>query len=89
MRILFAASESVPFVKTGGLGDVVGSLPKYFPKDILDARVILPLYDFIEEKYRKDNTRNTHEATTTSIKMMQKLLRNSLSFSSVSSFLRD
>lgn len=31
-KILFATSEAVPFVKTGGLADVAGSLPKYFNK---------------------------------------------------------
>ena len=43
-NILFVASESVPFIKTGGLADVVGSLPKYFNKDEFDVRVIIPKY---------------------------------------------
>ena len=34
-NVLFVASECVPFVKTGGLADVVGSLPKYFDKNDL------------------------------------------------------
>ena len=41
-KILFVASESVPFIKTGGLADVVGSLPKYFDKEKYDVRVMLP-----------------------------------------------
>ena len=43
-KILFAASESVPFIKTGGLADVVGSLPKWFDKKEYDVRVIIPKY---------------------------------------------
>ena len=41
-NILFATSEAVPFIKTGGLADVAGSLPKYFDKRYFDIRVILP-----------------------------------------------
>ena len=41
-NVLFVASECVPFVKTGGLADVVGSLPKCFNKDEFDVRVIIP-----------------------------------------------
>ena len=41
-RILYVASEAVPFIKTGGLADVVGSLPKCFNKDEYDVRIILP-----------------------------------------------
>ena len=43
-RILFATSEAVPFIKTGGLADVAGSLPKCFDKRYFDIRVILPKY---------------------------------------------
>lgn len=43
-KILFAASESVPFMKTGGLADVTGSLPKYINKEEYDVRIILPKY---------------------------------------------
>ena len=38
-RVLFIASECVPFIKTGGLADVVGSLPKCFDKKYFDVRV--------------------------------------------------
>lgn len=44
MKILFVASEAMPFIRTGGLGDVAGSLPKAFNKLGQDARVILPFY---------------------------------------------
>ena len=43
-KVLFVASEAVPFIKTGGLADVVGSLPKYFNKDEFDVRVIIAKY---------------------------------------------
>ncbi len=49
-KILFAASEAVPFLKTGGLADVAGALPKYLPKDEFDVRVVLPKYTFLREK---------------------------------------
>ncbi len=51
-KILFAASECVPFVKTGGLADVVGALPKSYDKKEYDVRVIIPFYHAIDEKIR-------------------------------------
>lgn len=44
MKVLFAASEMVPFSKTGGLADVVGALPKALNKMGIDVSVIVPLY---------------------------------------------
>ena len=51
-KILFAASEAVPFIKTGGLADVVGSLPKCFDKRYFDVRVIIPKYLCIKPEWR-------------------------------------
>lgn len=51
-NILFVASECVPFIKTGGLADVVGSLPKYFDKKYFDVRVILPKYMCMAQKWK-------------------------------------
>ena len=52
MKVLFSASECVPFVKTGGLADVVGALSKALVRQGVDARVILPLYREIPQTYR-------------------------------------
>ena len=41
-KILFASAECAPFVKTGGLGAVVGSLPKQLNHKKYDVRVVLP-----------------------------------------------
>lgn len=48
-NILLAASECVPFIKTGGLADVIGALPKYIDKTEYDVRVILPKYTCIDQ----------------------------------------
>ena len=48
-KILFAASECVPFIKTGGLADVCGALPKEFDKEYWDVRVVIPNYSCIPE----------------------------------------
>ena len=59
-KILFVASEGVPFIKTGGLADVVGSLPKYLDKNQFDVRVILPKYMCMKEEYKKQLNYLTH-----------------------------
>ena len=59
-NILFVASESVPFIKTGGLADVVGSLPKSFPKEEFDVRVVIPNYTCIPWQYRRHFKYITH-----------------------------
>lgn len=59
-KILFVASECVPFIKTGGLADVVGSLPKCFDKEKYDVRVMLPKYMCIKEEWKSKLEYVTH-----------------------------
>ena len=52
-KILFVASEAAPFIKSGGLGDVIGSLPKEIADKDNEVAVILPLYEGISDDFRK------------------------------------
>ena len=52
-KILFVTSECVPFVKTGGLGDVAGALPKVLNQKGCDARVIMPKFGAIPQQYKE------------------------------------
>ncbi len=59
IRVLFAAFEAVPFMKTGGLGDVAGSLPPILKTAGCEVRVILPKFGSIPEEYRNKMTHVT------------------------------
>ena len=59
-KVLFVASEGVPFIKTGGLADVVGSLPKCLDKEYYDVRVILPKYSCMNGQMQEDLKYVTH-----------------------------
>ena len=53
-KILFVASEARPFIATGGLADVIGSLPQALAKDpTYDIRVVMPLYSDIKQEMRR------------------------------------
>ena len=53
-KILFVGAEVMPFAATGGLGDVLGSLPTALAADENnDVRVVMPLYSAVGEKWRE------------------------------------
>ncbi|WP_409303135.1 glycogen synthase GlgA [Peribacillus sp. SCS-155] len=53
MNVLFAASECAPFIKTGGLGDVIGALPKALKNQGVGVTVILPKFGDLDFKYKQ------------------------------------
>ena len=58
MKVLFVGAEALPFVSTGGLGDVLGSLPAALKREEdMDIRVVIPLYQSVSEKYREKMTK--------------------------------
>ena len=59
-KILYVASESIPFIKTGGLADVVGSLPKYLDKKEFDIRIMIPKYACIPDEWKQKMQYKTH-----------------------------
>lgn len=59
-KVLMVTSEAVPYVKTGGLADVVGSLPRYINKSEFDVRIILPKYACMEQSFLPDLQFVTH-----------------------------
>lgn len=52
MKVLYAAFEAVPFIKSGGLGDVAGTLPQNIIGPKCDIRVIVPYLSIISKQYQ-------------------------------------
>ncbi|MGM0471529.1 MAG: glycogen synthase, partial [Bacillota bacterium] len=66
LKVLFVASEVDPFLKTGGLADVAGSLPQAIKDLGVDIRVVLPEYSQISDKYLVDSEHLLHFRTNIS-----------------------
>ncbi len=62
MKVLYVVSEAVPFVKTGGLADVAGSLPQALQLENVDIRVVMPKFGKISEEYR-NNMEHVYDST--------------------------
>lgn len=60
MKVLYAASEALPFMASGGLGDVAGSLPQALRKRLIGCRVVMPLYDTIKQELKDTMKFITH-----------------------------
>jgi len=60
MKLVLVTAEAEPFLKTGGLGSVVGSLASFLHKQGVDIRVIMPKYSTIEQNAQRDFVHLAH-----------------------------
>ena len=60
MKVLYAVSEAKPFIASGGLADVAGSLPVALRQRLIGARLVMPLYEGIPQKFRDEMKFITH-----------------------------
>ena len=60
MKVLFASSEALPFMASGGLVDVAGSLPPAMRKRLIGCRVVMPMYDTIRQELKDKMKFITH-----------------------------
>ena len=56
MKVLYVSSEALPYMASGGLGDVAGSLPAALRKRLIGCRVVMPLYDGIKQELKDTMT---------------------------------
>ena len=54
MKVLYASSEALPFIASGGLADVAGSLPQALRKRLIGCRVVMPLYGGIKDELKNN-----------------------------------
>ena len=64
MKILYAASEALPFMASGGLADVAGSLPQALKRRFVGCHVVMPLYSSIPSELRENMKFITHITLT-------------------------
>ena len=64
MKILFAASEALPYFKTGGLGDVLGSLPKCLAANGHDVAVVIPYFRSLKDNVSAPWSTSRGESST-------------------------
>ena len=60
MKVLYAVSEAKPFIASGGLADVAGSLPVALRRRLIGCRLVMPMYEGIPEEYKNEMRFITH-----------------------------
>ncbi|MDO0824101.1 glycogen synthase GlgA [Desulfosporosinus nitroreducens] len=60
MKLVFVTAEADPFAKTGGLGEVAGSLPAFLHKQGIDVRIIMPKYSSIPKEFQREFKHLSH-----------------------------